>query len=260
MKKCLLFFFVFVCCQAHGQIDLTDSLSKYSYLIQAKDKTSPSQATGFFVRHERRLFFITAAHCLTGWDPFQFRQIENTPDTVYIRLSNDTSKLKYMPLPLADIRKTARPFREYESPDVCVVEIKDPKKYKVNSVEQFFEEIQCDKARTIYVFGFPHANGYDDYFRDRQQPFTSTATLREEYCVYAYRPELKATDALNYYTYIKDGTGPGLAGSPTYIFTDNKHITFGGIYIGGGDDVVRTGLVVRPEHVISMIVSRIENR
>ncbi|HVF96683.1 MAG TPA: hypothetical protein VM871_05155 [Flavisolibacter sp.] len=259
MKIFLLFLLILAYSKTPAQIDLTDSLSKYSYLIQAKDRSS-TQATGFFVRYQHRLFFITAAHCLTGWDPFRFRSIENAPDTVYIRLSNDTSKLKYMPLPLADVKKTARPFREYEAPDVCVIEIKDPKKYNVNSVEQFFEEIRCDKARTIYVFGYPRGDGYNDYFRDRQQPFASTATLREEYCVYAFRPETRVHDAVNYYTYMKDGTGPGLSGAPAYILTENKHITFGGIYIGGGDQVVRTGMVVRPEHVIRTILSSIGKR
>src|ERR1700712_2868885 len=93
--------------------DLSDSLSKYSYLVQTNENGLKSQATGFFVRHQRRLFFITAAHCLTGWDPFRFKQIENFPDTVFIRLSNDTSNLKYLPLPISGIKKAAKPFREY---------------------------------------------------------------------------------------------------------------------------------------------------
>jgi hypothetical protein len=258
MRKCFLALTLLVFFKASAQ-DLADSLSKYSYLVQTNENGVKSQATGFFVRHQHRLFFITAAHCLTGWDPFRFKPIENFPDTVFIRMSNDTSKLKYFPLPIAGIKKAAKPFREYETPDVYVVEIKDPRKYPVFSVEQFFrEEVECDLARTVFVSGYPHAESHSDYLRDRQQPFTAAATLGEAYCVYSFRPEVKVYDPLNYFTYFKDGTtGPGLSGAPAYILTEDKTIVFGGIYIGGDARAIRSGMVVRPEYVKNKIMAKI---
>lgn len=258
MKRLLPFFFLAAFLQSSAQ-DLTDSLSKYSYLIQAKENGASSQATGCFVRYKGRLFFLTAAHCLTGWDPFQFKQIENAPDTVYIRLSNDTSKLKFLPLPVAAIKKATKPFREYESPDVYVVEIKEAKKYPVYSVEQFFDDVRCDKAKTITVLGYPHNDAVNDYLRDRQQPLSSTAALQEALCLYTFRPEVRKHDELNYYASIKDASRPGLSGAPAYILTEDKRILFGGIYIGG-DDGLRTGMVVRPEYVIAKVMSKIQNK
>ncbi|MDQ6609030.1 MAG: hypothetical protein M3Y85_04335 [Bacteroidota bacterium] len=260
MKKYLFILAFFGFFKTKAQ-DLHDSLSKYSYLVQTNEKGLKSQATGFFVRHQNRLFFITAAHCLTGWDPFRFKQIENFPDTVFIRLSNDTSHLKYLPLPISGIKKTAKRFREYESPDVYVVEIKEAKKYRVFSVEQFFDaKLQCDLARTVFVSGYPNADGYNDYFRDRQQPFTLADTLGEAYCIYAFRPEVKLYDAVNYFTHFKDGTtGPGLSGAPAYLLTEDKTIVFGGIYIGGDASAIRTGMIVRPEYVLSKILAKIIN-
>jgi hypothetical protein len=257
MRKYFFWLALSACFQTSAQ-DLSDSLSKYSYLVQTNDKGLRSQATGFFVRYQHRLFFITAAHCLTGWDPFMFKKIENFPDTVFIRLSNDTSQLNYLSLPIAGIKKAAKPFREYESPDVHVVEIKDAKKYAVFSVEQYFEEeVKCELARTVLVSGYPHAEGYNDYLRDRQQPFTSAGALGDAYCIYSFRPEVKQYDPLNYFTKLNDATGPGLSGAPAYILTEDQTIVFGGIYIGGAAKATRTGMIVRPEYVMSKIKAKI---
>jgi hypothetical protein len=241
--------------------DLSDSLSKYSYLVQTNEKGLKSQATGFFVRYKHRLFFITAAHFLTGWDPIRFKPIENFPDTVFIRLSNDTSNLKYLPLLISGIKKTAKPLPEYESADVYVVEIKEAKKYPVFSVEQFFdEEMQCELARKVFVSGYPHAEGYNDYLRDRQQPFTSANTLDQAYCIDSFRPEANLYDPLHYFTHFKDNvTGPGLSGAPAYLLTEDKTIVFGGIYIGGESKAIRSGMIVRPEYVKSKIMAKILN-
>jgi hypothetical protein len=169
--------------------------------------------------------------------------------------------LKYLPLSISGIKKAAKPFREYESPDVYVVEIKDAKKYPVFSVEKFFQqEVKCDLARTVFVSGYPHAEGYNDYLRDRQQPFTTAAELGQAYCVYSFRPDIKMYDPLNYFTSFEDSaTGPGLSGAPAYILTEDKAIVFGGIYIGGDVKAIRSGMVVRPEYVMNKIMAKIFN-
>ena len=242
--------------------DLTDSLGKYSYLIQTKAAGGKTQATGFFARYQHRLFFVTAAHCLTGWDPFRFQKIEGFPDTVFIRTSNDTSKLHYLRLPVADIKQTTQPFREYEKPDVYVIEIKNPSAYPVYSVEKYFgEQVRCETAKSIWLFGYPKSEGYNDYYTDRQQPLSSTGLLGEAYCLYPFRPEAKRPDELNYFTQLEaTATGPGLSGAPAYLLTESKHIVFGGVFIGGADKALRRGMVVRPEYVIDKIVSKIGNR
>jgi hypothetical protein len=71
---------------------------------------------------------------------------------------------------------------------------------------------------------------------------------------------MKSYDQLNYFTHFKDGaTGPGLSGAPAYLLTEDKQIVFGGIYIGGDLNSMRTGMVVRPEYVINKIMARIVN-
>lgn len=259
MWKCFLALALFLSLRAPAQ-ESDDSLGKYSYLIQTNNKESKSQATGFFVRHRQRLFFITAAHCLTGWDPFGFRRIENCPDTVFIRLSNDTSQVKFLPLPVLHIKEAAKPFHAYEYPDVSVVEIKDAKKYPVFSIEKFFEEVQCDLAKVVWVYGYPNPENSNDYLRDRQQPFNTIAALGQAYCVHIFLPDVKLNDPVNYYTYVNDGAaGPGLSGAPAYLMTEDNKIVFGGMYIGGTADPIKTAIVVRPEYVIDKIMARILN-
>lgn len=241
--------------------DLTDSMSKYSYLIQIK-AGDRAQATGFFARYQRRLFFVTAAHCITGWDPFRFQKIEDFPDTIFIRMSNDTSKLHFLALPVAGIKQATLPFREYEKPDVCVIEIKNPSAYRVYSVEKYFgEQVRCETAKTIWLFGYPKSGGYSQYLTDRQQPAGCSGLLGDAYCLFPFRPEAKRPDELNYFTRLEElPAGPGLSGAPTYLLTESKHIVFGGVYIGGADKGLRTGMVVRPEYVIDKIMAKIASR
>ena len=150
--------------------DGPDSLGKYSYLVQIGKHCKKTQATGSFVRYQQRLFFVTAAHCLTGWDPVAMKPIENFPDTIFIRLSNDTNRLSYLPLPVASIKKATRPFNLLETPDVFVVEIKNAKKYKVNTIEAFFEEeVPCEKAAKVVVAGYPNEEDSSDYYKVRQR-------------------------------------------------------------------------------------------
>lgn len=243
--------------------DLTDSMSKYSYLIQIKAGDAKTQATGFFARYQHRLFLVTAAHCITGWDPFRFQKIEGFPDTVFIRTSNDTSKLHFLPLPVAGIKQNTRPFREYETPDVCVIEVKNPAAYRVYSVEKYFgEQVRCETAKSIYLYGYPKSGEVlTEYYADRQQPAGCSGSLGEAYCVFPFRPEAKRPDELNYSTQFEDRPADvGLSGAPAYLLTESKHIVFGGVYIGGADKGLRTGMIVRPEYVIDKIMAKIASR
>ncbi|RYZ25785.1 MAG: hypothetical protein EOO10_17360 [Chitinophagaceae bacterium] len=262
MRKCLfacVLVFLYAILQAQ---ELQDSLGKYSYLVQIDKRCKKTQATGFFARYQQRLFFISAAHCLTGWDPVEFRPIENFPDTIFIRLSNDTSNVSFLPLPVAGIKKKAKPFHQLEAPDVVVVEIKNGKKYKVNSVEAFFtEEVPCEFASKVLVSGYPYENESDDYLKVRQQPLTMGTSLDNTYCIYPYRPDVKLYDRLHYFTSFKEAdiSASGLSGAPAYLLTKNETIVFGGIFIGGVNTRSGRGMIVRPEYVINKIMARIMN-
>src|SRR6476660_1371155 len=130
MRKCLFACVLLILGSGLKSQESQDSLGKYSYLVQIDKRCAKSKATGFFARYHQRLFFITAAHCLTGWDPMAFKPIENFPDTIFIRLSNDTSNVSFLPIPVAGIKKNTKPFHQLETPDVFVVEIKNARKYK----------------------------------------------------------------------------------------------------------------------------------
>ena len=260
MPKCLFAFIaIFISAISYSQ-DAPDSLGKYSYLVRIDKRCVNAQATGFFARYQQRLFFITAAHCLTGWDPIAFKPIENFPDTIFIRLSNDTSNVSFLPLPVAGIKKSSKPFHQLESPDVYVVEIKNGKKYRVNSVEEFFDaEVPCELATKVLVSGYSYSKEVDDYSKDRQQPLLLDNALENAYCMYPYRADVKSYDRLHYVTSFseKNISHAGLSGAPAYLLTKDETIVFGGIYIGGSGLGSGRGMIVRPEYVINKIMARI---
>ena len=259
MRTCLFSCFLFcIFSTVHSQ-DFGESVSKYSYLVQTDKRCEKSQATGFFVRYDKRLFFVSAAHSLTGWDPVALKDQENFPDTIFIRLSNDTSRFSYLSLPVGNIKKTAKAFRDYEAPDVVVVEIKNPKKYNVFSLEGYFEEdVPCEVAKRVLVSGFPSVEHSSEYFKLRQQPAVLTTVLEDDYCFYPYRTDRKIYDRLHYFARFEEGKPKsGLSGAPAYLEIGKGLIVFGGLYIGESQAGAGKGRIIRPEYVINKIKARI---
>ena len=260
MRKCLFACVLLILYSGLHSQQLQDSLGKYSYLVQIDERCTKTKATGFFARYQQRLFFITAAHCLTGWDPIAFKPFENFPDTIFIRLSNDTSNVSFLPLPVAGIKKNAKPFHQLETPDVFVVEIKNARKYKVFSVEDFFgEEVPCELAKKVLISGYSNTEKGNDYNNARQQPLTLDNALDNTYCIYPYRADVKLYDRLHYFTSFKENgvSQSGLSGAPAYLITKDDAIVFGGIFIGGAGNGSGRGMIVRPEYVINKILAKI---
>src|SRR5215204_4769293 len=140
MRICLFAFLLLAFYSISFSQDLPDSLGKYSYLVQIDKRCMKSQSTGFFARYQQRLFFITTARYIAGWEKPGVETVENKPDSIYIRLSNDTSKVSYLSLPVAGIKKSTKTLQSTGSPDMIVIEIKNAKKYDVYSIESFFQE------------------------------------------------------------------------------------------------------------------------
>ena len=255
-----LFAFFLLCfsAMAQGQ-DILNTLGRYSYQVQLNKQCVTPQAMGFFVRYEQRLFFITTARCVTGWDPVKTKLDEDFPDTIFIKIAADTSKAAYLPLPISEIKKTAKRFKEIESPDVYVLEIKNPKRYNVFSIEDFFEEeVPCELAKQVVVAGQTVNGNMKDAAGNTDNAYRLNASLTSAYCNYPYLPDAKVYDQLHYFASFKENmTDQFLAGSPAYLVTEDEAIVFGGIYIGSTRGGAMTGRIVRPEYVMNKIKKRI---
>lgn len=236
------------------------SMGKYSYLVQTEKGCGKQQATGFFARYQQRLFFVTAANCFTGWQADAQKLTGSVPDTIFIRMSNDTGSISYLPLPIKNLKR-ANPIGKADGPDIYVTEIKNGKNYNVLSIEGFFEdEVPCELAKSVLIAGFSYPENSSDYYRARQQPVTLGTRLENPYCTYTYQPEVKHFDYLHYFTSGKEIVkATGLSGAPAYLVADDESIVFGGMYVGGlrGAD---TGKILRPEHVLNKIKEKIFER
>ena len=94
--------------------DPADSLAKYSYsIIGVMPSLSVVFGSGFFLRNNGFIYFITAKHVLTGCDkgliPDRF------PDEMTIYLTNSTSTIL---IPTKQIKEkspcyTSRPYKDY---------------------------------------------------------------------------------------------------------------------------------------------------
>ncbi|HEX8316391.1 MAG TPA: hypothetical protein VF609_15415 [Flavisolibacter sp.] len=260
MRKCLFSFFLTALPIVLLAQNL-DSMGKYSYLVLTEKGCGKQQATGFFARYQHRLFFVTAAQSLAGWQAGAQKPGDNVPDTIFIRLSNDTGRISYLPLPVANLVK-ANPPGNSEGPGVYVTEIMNGKNYNVLSIEDFFEdEVPCELAKSVLIAGYSQPENSTDYYRARQQPFTLGTPLENPYCTYTYRPEVKHFDYLHYFAAGKEKlAAAGLSGAPAYLVAEDASIVFGGMYVGGLREGSGTGMILRPEHVLNKIKDKIFGR
>jgi hypothetical protein len=242
-------------CAAHSQ-DVQSTLDKYSYLVQTSRQEAAPQALGFFVRYETRLFLITSACFLKNNKQVSPATSAGYPDTVFVQSSTDTS-IAHLALPVVRLKKATK---EPETSDICVVEIKNSKRYNVFSVEDFFvEEVPCDLAKSVVVAGYAKLEASDDQ-NSRGQTFLFNSSLEEAYCLLAYIPEQKAYDRLHYFpSFANEAARPALSGAPAYLLTKDDTIVFGGVYVGMSTGTAR-GKIIRPEHVIYQVIDRINQK
>lgn len=260
-KVLIAFFFSSSITNGYSQ-EKQNELAKYSYQVQLTRQCSTSQALGFFVRYEQRLFFVTTSQCVTGWDPLAAQTATALSDTLFVRLSADTSKVTYLPLPVAQIKKTARRYSDVDAPEIYVMEVKNPRKYKVFSIEDFFEEdVPCELAKQVVVVGLPELKRTGLAAEEFAESFRFNTSLDASYCNYPYLPDVKTYDKLHYVASFKENMADQvLSGAPAYLVTDNESIVFGGVYIGSSRGAVKTGRIIRPEFVLNEIIARISER
>jgi|GEM_PF-6683642 len=235
-----------------------NNLDKYSYLVQTNRQETAPQAIGFFVRYQTRLFLITSTCFLKTDKQITPATLAKYPDTLYVQSSTDTSSTAHLALPVIRLKKASKATEES---DICVVEIKNPKRYNVFSVEDFFvEEVPCELAKSVLVAGYAKQTNGDEDQNSRGQTFLFNSSLEEAYCLLSYLPEQKDYDRLHYFpSFAKEATKSTLSGAPAYLLTKDDTIVFGGVYVGMSQGTAR-GKIIRPEHVIYQVIDRINQK
>ncbi|MCC7401309.1 MAG: hypothetical protein IT214_07475 [Chitinophagaceae bacterium] len=139
----LFLLFTHLCHQTYSQV-LNDSLAKYSYLLfgflnQTKQgefiRFYPWQATGFFIKKEKRVFLVSVKHALSPCKFSNGIDYDKYPDNFFIRLSNNKEDLDLYSVETKLIRDTVKCFTYYyEDPDIFIIELIGLDSSKLNCI------------------------------------------------------------------------------------------------------------------------------
>jgi hypothetical protein len=151
-----------------------DSLQKYSYLLVQTQNShnaigyfsnnrSVGIATGFFIRTNARLFFITNYHVMTGVDVYNKALYQQQFDTIKIRYFDNENNVQYYSIDLNPIKRNCAVVSLLEYPDLYIYEIKDfPTDAKIFSIEKFLyhNEKTSPERRIAFSYQFSHGESY----------------------------------------------------------------------------------------------------
>lgn len=161
----IICFIFLVVNESKSQVNIVNvnEFKKYSYNILGSKqldsiKHSIVNATGFFIRKNKRLFFVTALHVLTGCKDDN-NKIENYPDSLFIVIKSPDKNKEGLLIPI--VTKVNEPCTKGALvPDFVIFEMpKDmPELNKVKSVENYFSPAFAS-VNEMYLAGFP-GKGY----------------------------------------------------------------------------------------------------
>lgn len=145
-------------------------LSKYSYFVHSiRNSKWVGFGTGFFVRSEEKLFFITNYHVYSGIDPIT--NIGNPNDKISIRFSNDSMVGNVV----VDVKRNIQYETDIKSirmadlialPAEIIVD-KVPKEIEIFEVSKFLDLNTPCEGDTVFCSGFPAEKvKYDKQFNE----------------------------------------------------------------------------------------------
>lgn len=261
-----IFFLLFIN-YAHCQVNY-DSLRKYSYfIIGFKDvggsKLAPGSGTGYFLRKESKLFFITAKHVICPCDykdtckPSIKRELY--PDLMEIYLTNNNGMFNYSSFPvyIKLYRDTCKCIWPPIHPDLIAYEVPSLLTDSVYTLDKFINISLPEKKGSISIYGYP-ANEYiiQGSFKEQNSShlFIDNYKLYNNY-KYKNCEGTYSIDKQDYIISTKDiliDKTFGYSGSPVFIF-DKKNKQW--IFMGTFTATVEDGKLqfIKPEFSIAAI-------
>jgi len=231
-----------------------DSLKKYSYFFYAK--ISPShweQGSGFFIRKNNKLYFISDLHSFTG-QTIDLKKIPNYPDTLGIRLNDPEKKCEVYKIPIAEIKRNTKDIPFYLRADAWAYPIDTatiPKDVTIYSVENLIDtNFNYHEVHEAITCGYPNLHSSDTLVAMKAHPVLTKQTIYGDYCKKMYFSNYKSYDTIDYSVTAYTDYG-GYSGSPVYLLYKNK-IIFGGL-LSSGSLPQKAAMVVRPQYVLDKI-------
>lgn len=209
-----------------------DSLRKYSYHIYGVrvDSTVIQEAggSGYFVRNNNKIFFVTANHVITGCEAKDTCQPSQKPKTfpseMNIFLTNFDGTLSFKPIPVSvGYLQVILPCTDAGLlPDIASYELRSTPKETIYSIENFLDTPLPTDIGEISIYGYPSSATYTPYGKVLA---SSTNLLLNDFSFfefYNYKAcgGVMAIDSINYIVKPKDSIENnlfGFSGSPAFI-------------------------------------------
>jgi hypothetical protein len=216
----------------------------YTYLVFHNSQKDSFIGAGFFIKHNQKLFFITANHIAA-----------KPVDSVNILINKSTNRV--YPISIEDGQKVELKtnFAEY---DLYIKNVSYDLLREVNLINKFipdYKKFDFDKVKQIVYYGFPKTDNEPVFDFKTTYPtlIKSEDTIVGTYSYIRYNPTLNKHDTINYITKSTNGSysGEGDSGAPVFFKTDNRYF-FGGMCTAGVDNL-HIAYIVRPEKLLDSL-------
>ena len=219
-----------------------DSLKKYSYLVSGIiNDHSAVIGTGFFIKKNASVYFITAAHVVTGWNALEKKWNKDDPDTFFVKLTDKaTGEDVLCSIDVSASKKRLVPFSIWDKPDIFIYKIKKPSSYIINSIENLIVDSPANYVNEINkVFGYGFASY--THFSDFHSLINFVPTVIDASTVMKYDsiPNSRKNglpDSMHFMiapTFPwENNFGNGASGAPIFIYSEKlERFIFAGVVI-----------------------------
>lgn len=247
---------------------LTDTLKKYSYWIEGqrpinKDQYITFAGSGYFVRENGRIFFVTGQHVLNGCHSSKDTcqppiKDQLAPDSMRIHLQYQ-GEMNFKTLTI-DVRKVKANYECVVPPlaaDVIAYEVDNTVEDTIYSIEKFLPQSLPKEQGIVGMYGFP---SYANYTGSEFHIVNATYLSTDSCVIYNYYKFLGCggawqIDSVNYVckTFkMRTDNLDGFSGSPVFVEDlKNKRWVFAGTFTTVIDD--QKLLFAKPEHTLEAI-------
>lgn len=256
--KFIIGIFLLLCTTASGQPDTF--FAKYSYQIFGYTLTNATAGeikmaagTGFFIRENDHLLFVTSKHVLSGCDSIKD---PSHPDVVNVFLHDSAGNMtSLLPIDIRLVKQNSKCLPMKDDPDIVVIDInRKLLKDTVYSLEAFIKP-RFNNISDILFYGYP-VRGYSERYIEFHP--TKTVMHSPNYRLYSGVVENgKVIDSLNYgltSTEITfNSSYKGFSGSPVFLRNDSTDWRLMGICIGYTIDEAKkeTYIIIAKSEMIS---------
>lgn len=262
MRLLIILFFISVAKGSYAQTrnelsEPEDSLKKYSYLISGTIRNSEEgtigyKATGFFIKTNDNLLFITAKHVLSGCKYYgETNKIYPTSMRVY--LNNDTSDFigDFITINISSLRDTGLCYSDKSGSDFSVVVFPNSIRNRVNSIEKFITPDVLPKfLKGMFMYG------YSLNKNNGASKFKSNKFQKQSFRPMQLNDGLVLIDSNNLYVNILDAGDSkemgGYSGAPVFIRGASGDIYFWGLFSGNSTEVNEI-MIVKEDIIVALL-------